>query len=91
MKKFSGSCAVFVGAVFCISLAAVAAAAPVVVFDQAHDERFVITSDEPLQLSGLAAVMKAEGLDVRSGSAPLTDDSLKGVDALVSSGPFRPL
>ena len=91
MKKFSGSCAVFVGAVFCIALAAVAEAAPVVVFDQAHDERFVITSDEPLQLSGLAAVMKAEGLDVRSGSAPLTDDSLKGVDALVISGPFRPL
>jgi hypothetical protein len=91
MKKLSGSCALFVVAVFCSSLAASAAAAPVILFDQSHGQRFVIAKDEPLHLSGLAAVMKGEGLDVRSSSSPLTDESLKGVGALVISGPFRAL
>lgn len=91
MKRWSGVCALLVAAVFCSSFAAAATAAPVVLFDQAHDQRFVIAKDEPLHLSGLAAVMKEEGLDVRSSSAPLTDESLKGVNALIISGPFKTL
>lgn len=91
MGRVAASCALLVSVFFCFVSTAVAAAAPVVLFDQAHDERFVIAKDEPLQLSGLAAVLKAEGLDVRSSVATLSDESLKGVDALVISGPFKPL
>jgi hypothetical protein len=91
MKKIAGS---FPGLVVVLSwllFAGAAAAAPLVLFDQSHEQRFVIASDDPLHLSGLAAVMKGEGLDVRSSSGPLTAESLKGVDALIISGPFKAL
>jgi hypothetical protein len=90
MNKFSAGIAVTV-MFFCLIFAAAALAAPVVLFDQAHDQRFVIGNDGPLQLSGLSAVMTVEGLDVRSSAEPLTDESLKGIAALVISGPFKAL
>jgi hypothetical protein len=65
-----------------------AAAAPVLLFDQGHDQRFVIDKDGPLHLSGLAGVMREAGYDVRSSGAPLTAETLAGVDVLVVSGPF---
>ena len=65
-----------------------AVAAPVILVDQGHGQRFVIEKEEPLQLSSFASVMKQEGFEVRSSSEPLTADSFKGVSALVISGPF---
>lgn len=66
-----------------------AVAAPVVLFDQHHGQRFVIEKEEPLQLSALASVLKEEGFSVKSSSEPLTNDLLKGVDVVVISGPFN--
>jgi len=91
MKKISGSCAGFIFTVICFAFAGAAEAAPLLLVDQAHDQRFLIANDGPLHLSGLAAVMKGEGFDVRSSIAPLTAESLKSVDALLVSGPFKPL
>jgi len=91
MSKVSGSWTGFVFAVFCFAFAGAAEAAPLLLVDQAHDQRFVVDNDEPLHLSGLAAIMKGEGFEVRSSAEPLTDESLKGVAALVISGPFKPL
>lgn len=91
MKKFAGWCAGFVFAVFSFAGSGSAAAAPVLLFDLSHAQRFVIAKDGPLQLSAFAAIMKAEGLDVRSSAEPLTAETLQGVDALVISGPFKAL
>jgi hypothetical protein len=91
MNKIAGNCTGFLSALFFIACAAIAEAAPLLLVDGAHDQRFVITSDEPLHLSGFATVMKAEGFDVRGGSEPFTDEFLKGVDVLVISGPFKAL
>ncbi len=63
-------------------------AAPVLLFDQAHDQRFVADKEGPLHLSEFVAVLKGEGVSVRINSSPFTPDSLSGVDALVISGPF---
>lgn len=69
--------------------AAAVLAAPVVLIDQSHDQRFVIEKDEPLHISSFAAILKAEGLSVKSSADPITDGSLNGVDAVVISGPFK--
>lgn len=66
-----------------------AIAAPVVLIDQSHDQRFVIEDEGPLHLSGFAAILKAEGFSAKSSTEVITDDLLKGVDAVVISGPFK--
>lgn len=66
-------------------------AAPLVLIDQSHDQRFVIEKEEPLQLSAFAAILKEEGLAIKSLSETFTDELLKGVDAVVISGPFKPI
>jgi hypothetical protein len=66
-----------------------ASAAPVVLIDQSHDQRFVIEKEEPLHLSEFAAILRDEGFSVKSSSEKFTDDHLKGVDAVVISGPFK--
>jgi len=66
-------------------------AAPLVLMDQSHDQRFVIEKEGPLQLSAFAAILKEEGLSLRSSTEAFTDDLLKGVDAVVISGPFKPI
>jgi len=70
---------------------AVAEAAPVLLIDQGHDQRFVVEKDGPLHLSGFAALLKEEGFDVKVNTAPITAESLAGVNALVISGPFGKL
>jgi hypothetical protein len=89
--KRSTSCFAALVTLLCtlLSVSLHAEAAPVILVDQSHDQRFLVEKDEPLHLSGFAAVMKEEGFTVRSGSEPLSDESLKGVDVLVISGPFR--
>ncbi len=90
MKRWRRSYAVIAGLLFAVmSVTSQAEAAPVVLVDQSHDQRFVVEKDEPLHLSGFAAIMKAEGFTVRTGAEPLTDESLKGADVLVISGPFK--
>lgn len=68
----------------------VAWAAPRVIFDQGHGQPFRIEEKGPLQLSGLAALLQAEGFQVQSVAAPLDDQTLAGADVLVSSAPFHP-
>lgn len=66
-------------------------AAPLVLVDQGHGQRFVVEQEGELHLSGLAAILKEEGLQVTTGRERLTDESLDKAAALVISGPFAPL
>lgn len=68
-----------------------ASSQPVVLFDAGHGQRFAIAREGTLDLSALAAVLRHEGLAVRSTDVPLTDAALVGVDALVIAGAFAPL
>lgn len=65
-----------------------AADKPVVLFDRAHGERFVVGETTSLNLSSLAEVFGAAGYEVRESSVPFSDLSLSDADALVISGPF---
>jgi hypothetical protein len=65
--------------------------APLVLFDQGHNQRFVIEEKGELQLSGLADTIRAQGARVAATKAPLTDEALNGIAALVISGPFEQL
>jgi len=66
-----------------------AIAAPVVLIDQSHDQRFLAEKEGPLHLSSFAGVLKDEGFSVKSSSAVLTDELLRNIDAVIISGPFR--
>jgi len=66
-----------------------ALAAPAILIDQSHDQRFLIENEGPLHLSVFSAILKEEGFSVKSSSATLTDELLKGIDAVVISGPFK--
>jgi len=73
------------------SLSFAAEAAPVVVFDQGHDQRFTVGDPGELQLSKLADTLRASQIVITTTKAPLSDDTLKGVAGLVISGAFKPL
>jgi len=91
MKRFIGGIilpAIVLG-LFSYATVGYALAAPAILIDQSHEQRFLIENDEPLQLSSFAAILKAEGFSVKSSSAAFTDDLLKGIDAVVISGPFK--
>lgn len=76
-----------------LSAASVGAAGgePHVLFDQGHNQRFLIEEKGELHLSGLAAIIRERGAHVSSTSEPLRDEVLNGVTALVISGPFEAL
>jgi hypothetical protein len=74
----------------CGALATRGEAAQTVLFDTGHGERFHIADKGPLQLSGLAEVCQAAGLQVATLSKPISDASLAGASALVISGAFTP-
>ncbi len=63
--------------------------APTVLFDQGHGQRFVIGETGPLQLSSLATIFTRKGFKVLASSAPLTEEVLANVNAIVLSGPFK--
>jgi len=65
-------------------------AAPRVWFDQGHAQAFKVERSGELQLSSLAGVFSEAGWEVRAGDTPLTSQLLKGTQALVISGPFKP-
>jgi hypothetical protein len=89
MKRFRTCCMAFVAFIFVLTASLHAEAAPVVLVDQSHDQRFLVEKEEPLHLSGFAAILRGEGFTVRAGAKPLSDETLQGVDVLVISGPFR--
>ena len=68
-----------------------AQAAPVVLFDQAHGQQFLVEKSRPLDLSGLADIFSEQGATLRTNSAPITDSLLSDVDILIISGPFAPI
>lgn len=63
---------------------------PVALFEQAHDQRFVIEGTGELDLGTLAGVFEDAGFEVRSTTEPITSEALQGVTALISSGSFKP-
>jgi hypothetical protein len=68
-----------------------APAKPVVLFDQAHSQTFLIEEKGNLHLSSLAGIMAGAGNTVQSSTEPLSDAALAKVTALVISGAFQPL
>ena len=68
-----------------------ALAEPVVLFDEGHGQRFLVSQEGPLDLSGLGEAFKLNGYSLQTSPAPLTADLLKEVDILVISGAFIPL
>ncbi|MBK5275326.1 MAG: DUF4350 domain-containing protein [Desulfuromonadales bacterium] len=64
---------------------------PRILFDQGHNERFLIEENGDLQLSRLAETFRAQLSHVSSTKASLNDETLKDVAALVISGPFQEL
>ncbi len=65
--------------------------AQTVLFDSGHGELFKTGNDGPLQLSGLAKVFQAAGIQVSNLEKPISDKNLEGVNGLVISGAFTPL
>lgn len=64
---------------------------PKIVFDQGHNQRFLIGETGDLQLSKLANIIRSRGAAVTATVASLNDESLQGAAALVISGPFESL
>jgi len=89
LKNITGVLAAITFGLFSFLSLSGAIAAPLVLIDQSHDQRFLIEKEEPLHLSLFASILKGEGLLVKSSTDPFTDESLKGVDAIVVSGPFK--
>jgi len=91
MKRFisGGMLPAIVWGLFSYATVDYALAAPAMLIDQSHEQRFLIENEGPLHLSVFSAILKAEGFSVKSSSAALTDDLLKGIDAVVISGPFK--
>jgi len=74
------------------SLASAVESSSKILFDQGHGQRFKIGDTGDLQLSKFSETLSATGgTEVHQTTALLTDDTLKGVTALVISGPFKPL
>lgn len=71
--------------------AAAAESTGAVLFDQGHNQRFVIEDAGELQLSKFADIIRSIGGIASSTTAPLSDELLKGVTALIISGPFEAL
>lgn len=81
----------FLAMIVVCCLATHSVAAPVVLFDESHNQQFVIGKSGPLDLSELAALYQANGFAVSSHSDGLSKETLVSVDVLVLSGPFKPL
>jgi hypothetical protein len=73
------------------SLPLAAEAAPTVVFDQGHGQRFTVSDPGELQLSKLADTLRASKITIAPVATPLSDNTLKDAAGLVISGAFKPL
>src|SRR5665647_689111 len=70
--------------------AAAAEKRSVVLFDEAHGEKFLPQEESPLALTKLGDLFIARGFKLRVTKEALTPASLADVDAVVISGPFAP-
>ncbi|MFH1216073.1 MAG: DUF4350 domain-containing protein [Pseudomonadota bacterium] len=91
MKTLQIRRAVFLLVPIFLFFAGNALAGPVVLFDQAHAQQFLVEKDRPLDLSGLADVFIDQGAEIRTSDKPLSDQTLGDVDVLIISGPFAPI
>ncbi len=91
MRKLMNAGVVVMGALLWASVAVAGEGGPRILFDQGHNQRFLIEEKGELQLSGLADILRGQGLQVASTKKPLNDEVLKDVAALVISGPFGTL
>lgn len=91
MKMISAGFSVLSIMILAASISFASETAPVVVFDQGHDQRFTVGNPGELQLSKLADTLRASQIVITTTTAPLSDDTLKGVAGLVISGAFKPL
>jgi hypothetical protein len=73
-----------------VIMTATAWAEPVVLFDQAHGERFLPSDTAPLGLSGLADELKGRGITLKTLKEPLSGTALAGAAGIIISGPFAP-
>lgn len=62
-----------------------------ILFDQGHNQRFLIEETGELHLSKIAGIVRAAGADVYTTKTELNDEVLKNITALVISGPFESL
>lgn len=62
-----------------------------VLFDQGHDQRFLIEKKGDQQLTEFADIIRRQGGHVASTKEPLNDKTLSNISALVISGPFESL
>lgn len=62
-----------------------------ILFDQGHNQRFLIEEKGDLQLSGFAEIVRGKGASVTSTTKILDDGVLKNMTSLVISGPFASL
>lgn len=62
-----------------------------VLFDQGHNQRFLVEEKGELQLSGLADIVRGQGAEVTSTKSALTAEALGACNSLVISGPFAAL
>lgn len=62
-----------------------------ILFDQGHNQRFVIEESGYLHLSKLAEILRVKSSEVVSTTKQLNDETLKDTAALVISGPFESL
>ena len=63
----------------------------VVLFDEAHGQRFRASGSGPLDLSALSTVFASRGGAVRPTAQPFTPEALGRARVVILSGPFRPL
>jgi hypothetical protein len=66
------------------------AAAPVVLFDEGHGQRFTSAGAGELDLSALAGIIGKAGAEVRAHKEKIGPATLSNVRGLVMSGPFEP-
>ncbi|HVO23816.1 MAG TPA: DUF4350 domain-containing protein [Candidatus Margulisiibacteriota bacterium] len=85
MAALLASCGLF----FAAPRAAHPGAKPVVLFDEAHGQRFLAAQNGPLDLSRLAEVLENQGFEIKTANQLLTEPLLAHVDALVISGAFK--
>lgn len=89
MKAIVNFCLIAVVALLWCAGAGAAESGVVILFDQGHNQRFLIEEKGDLQLSGLAEIMRGSGARVASTKQQLNDETLKDISALVISGPFE--
>jgi len=80
-----------VAAVLCATAAEAAPHEPLVLFDEAHGQRFLVGAEGPLDLARLGDAFRGEEARVDHLVAPFSAESLAAADVVVVSGAFAPV